>query len=94
MESKKDDKRLKHQIAGFLDIPTDVMLDLPKITLIGNLQLYIENHRGIIEYRPEDIRIAVSTGELEVIGRDLVIRNISSEEIYLDGVIEDLKFNQ
>jgi sporulation protein YqfC len=70
------------------------MLDLPKITLIGNLQLYIENHRGIIEYRPEDIRISVSTGELEVIGRELVIRNISREEIYLDGVIQALRFNQ
>jgi sporulation protein YqfC len=84
MESKKDDKKLQHQIAGFLEIPTDVMLDLPKITLIGNLQLYIENHRGIIEYRPEDIRISVSTGELEV----------SREEIYLDGVIQALRFNQ
>lgn len=94
MESKKQNKKLQHNIAGLFEIPNDVMFDLPKITLIGNVQLYIENHRGIIEYRPEAIRISVNTGEIEVIGKELVIRTISSEEIHLDGLIQAVKYNQ
>lgn len=94
MESKKHKKMLQDNIAGLFEIPTDVMFDLPKITLIGNVQLYIENHRGIIEYRPEAIRISVNTGEVEVIGKELIIRTISSEEIYLDGLIQAVKYNQ
>lgn len=94
MESKKQNKKLQHNIAGLFEIPTDVMFDLPKITLIGNVQLYIENHKGIIEYRPEAIRISVNTGEVEVIGKELVIRTISSEEIHLDGLIQAVKYNQ
>ena len=32
-------------------------MDLPRITLIGNLQLFVENHKGIIEYSDSRIRI-------------------------------------
>ncbi|MDX9870809.1 MAG: sporulation protein YqfC [Clostridia bacterium] len=93
MVSPQDHKKLQH-IAGFLEIPSDILYDLPKITLIGNLQLYIENHRGIIAYAPEAIRIAASTGEVEILGRELIIRSISREEIYLDGQINGIRYHQ
>lgn len=93
MGGPKEHKRLE-QIAGFLEIPSDILYDLPKITVIGNLQLYIENHRGVIAYNPESIRIAVSAGEVEILGRELVIRNITREEIHLDGLISGLRYHQ
>lgn len=93
MDRKKQHKKLQ-ALAGMFEIPTDVMFDLPKITLLGNVQLYIENHRGIIEYRPEAIRISVNTGEVEVIGKELVIRAITSEEIHLDGLIQAVNYNR
>jgi len=40
-------KHIKKQTANFLEILNDVMLDLPRIVLVGNLQVFIENHRGI-----------------------------------------------
>ena len=43
-------KNVKQKFSNYLDIPKDVILDLPKITVIGDIQLYVENHRGIIEY--------------------------------------------
>ncbi len=30
-------KRIKRQVADFLEIPSDVMLNLPKIVLVGNV---------------------------------------------------------
>lgn len=85
---------LEHKLAHLLDIPNDVVFDLPKITLIGNIQLYIENHKGIIEYLPSVIRIAVNTGEVEVTGEELTVRNINREEIHLDGLILSIRFNR
>lgn len=93
MDRKQQDKKLQ-QIAHMFEIPTDVIFDLPKITILGNVQLYIENHRGIIEYRPEAIRISVNTGEVEIIGNGMVIRTITSEEIHLDGMIQAVKYNR
>ena len=35
-------------IAEKFDLPKDVVLNLPKITIIGNNEIIIENHKGII----------------------------------------------
>lgn len=79
-------------LSGYLDLPRDVVLDLPKITLIGDTQLYIENHKGVIEYNGEKIKLNVSIGQLEIVGEGLVIRAINSDEIYLDGSIKTINF--
>ncbi|WP_028549227.1 sporulation protein YqfC [Paenibacillus sp. UNC451MF] len=78
--------------AKLLDLPQDVVLDLPRMTLIGNMQLYIENHRGVLHFSNELMRLALNKGSLEVRGKQLVIRAILSEEVFIEGVIEDVKF--
>jgi len=82
------------KITGFLELPKEIVYNLPKVTLIGNLQVLIENHRGIIEYSTGKIRISVNAGEIEVNGRDLAICNISRDEICLDGDISELKYHR
>ena len=77
-----------------LDIPKDVLLDLPKITMIGDIQVYIENHKGIIEYTSNLVRISTALGQLVLTGEGLVLRNIGLEEIYLDGRIMEIKFER
>ncbi|MBZ4653761.1 MAG: sporulation protein YqfC [Bacillota bacterium] len=94
MNLNQHSKNVQQKIAHYLDIPKEIILDLPKITLIGDIQLYIENHRGIIEYTSEKIRIAIAIGELEIGGEKLVIRNITREEMYLDGHIKSVQFNR
>ncbi|GAA4858287.1 sporulation protein YqfC [Paenibacillus vulneris] len=78
--------------AKLLDLPQDVVLDLPRMTLIGNMQLYIENHRGVLHFSNELMRLALNKGSLEVRGKQLVIRAILTEEVFIEGVIEDVKF--
>ncbi|NLT95800.1 MAG: sporulation protein YqfC [Clostridia bacterium] len=84
--------KLKNKFSSVLDIPKDVILDLPKITVIGDIQIYIENHRGIIEYSRELVRLSTSLGQLIIKGEDLILRNISIEEIYIDGKIKEVGF--
>jgi len=90
----KQSREMQQKLGKALDIPNDIILDLPKITLIGNVQLYIENHRGIIEYSPETIRIAVGIGELEISGSTLMIRTISKDDLHLDGEVEAIRFRR
>lgn len=89
-------RRLKRKLnkiaAQLLDLPQDVALDLPRVTLIGDVQLYIENHRGIIHFSSDTLRLALPKGKVEVSGRELVIRAILPEEIFIEGVIEGLKY--
>ncbi|PZE22699.1 sporulation protein YqfC [Paenibacillus xerothermodurans] len=78
--------------AKMLDLPQDVVTDLPRMTLIGNVQLYIENHRGVLHFSSERLLLALSKGKLEVVGKQLVIRAILTEEVFIEGVIAEVKF--
>ncbi|HHY46769.1 MAG TPA: sporulation protein YqfC [Firmicutes bacterium] len=79
-------------LARALDIPVDVVLDLPRLVLLGNLQVLIENHRGIIEYTGERIRVSLPSGELRVEGSGLVLRRISLDEMLIEGEIGSIAF--
>ncbi|RKD34733.1 sporulation protein YqfC [Thermohalobacter berrensis] len=90
--SKKVEE-VKESLSEMLELPKDIVLDLPKITMIGNLQIYIENHKGIIEYNKQRIRINTNNGLLRIIGKNLSIRTIVTEEIIIAGEIESVEFD-
>lgn len=85
-----DKKKHLESLSNYLELPKDLLLNLPRITLVGDIQLHIENHRGIIEYTKERIRISISMGELVIVGEGLVLRNIFPDEIAVEGKIKAL----
>lgn len=90
MSFKDFQRKFKKQFSDFFEIPSDVMLDLPKIVLVGHLQVFIENHRGIVEYTSEKVRIMVGDGEVGIVGQNLMLRNIKTDEICVEGQIKGL----
>lgn len=86
-------KRLSRLTAKLLDLPQDVVFDLPRFTMIGNRQLYIENHRGILHFNSDLLKLGLSQGKVEVHGKELVIRAILPEEIFIEGVISDIRYS-
>ncbi|NOV03483.1 sporulation protein YqfC [Paenibacillus planticolens] len=78
--------------AKILDLPQDVVQDLPRITMIGNVQLYVENHRGVLHFSSENLKLELTKGTLEVFGKNLVIRAILSEEVFIEGLIDNVKY--
>jgi sporulation protein YqfC len=91
LEDRK--KRVQQGFANALDIPEDTLLNLPKITVTGNSRVLIENHRGVIEYTSNKLRIGVCFGEIEITGRDFFLKNILTDELSLQGQIESILFN-
>ncbi len=85
-------RKLHKWTANLLDLPQDVTFDLPRLTMIGNVQLYIENHRGVLHFAPDLLKLKLAKGELEVRGSDLVIRAILPEEVFIEGRISDVKY--
>jgi sporulation protein YqfC len=83
-------KKVMDSLSDLLELPKEVMLNIPKITMVGNIQLYIENHRGIIEYSPDRIRINSTVGVLRVKGKAMKIREIKVEELLITGNIESM----
>jgi sporulation protein YqfC len=79
-------------LAGLLEIPQDIVLDMPRITMLGNKQLLVENHKGIIEYTPSLVRINLNQGELTIDGSNLVLGNLQTEQILVEGIIAGVKY--
>jgi sporulation protein YqfC len=65
---------------------------LPKITVIGREELYIENHRGVIEYSLTRLRVNLSRGFLEIEGDDLEIKALMADEMKITGKIISFKY--
>jgi sporulation protein YqfC len=85
-------KKLNEWTSQVIDLPPDVTLDLPRLTLIGNRRLSIENHRGLMHFSSELMKLAISNGHLELQGKELMIRTITLEEISVEGLIYELKY--
>jgi sporulation protein YqfC len=75
-----------------LELPKDLVLDLPRVTLIGNVQITLENHRGVILYTDSNVRVAVARGEIVIAGEKLVLRSILHDEIIVDGTINSVSY--
>lgn len=86
----REERGLEYFLAHFLELPKELVMGLPRITMLGDIQMIVENHRGIIEYTAERVRIGTSIGELQVTGSGLTLRAIYPEEISVDGKIRGI----
>lgn len=91
MMGKKKQPLMRRMMADVLEIPQDLALDLPRITLVGNLNLNVENHKGIISYSANEVRLRVSDGYLIATGRGFALRSISRTDVFLEGEIMALR---
>ncbi len=85
-------KKIRETISDVFDLPKDIIMDISKVTMIGTSQVAIENHKGIIEYSEEQIRVNSGNGIIKVSGSNLNIKTILQEEIVIEGEINGVSF--
>ncbi|MFS0786278.1 sporulation protein YqfC [Shouchella sp. 1P09AA] len=86
--------RIKKWVTAQMQLPADVMMDLPRITMIGQLHIYIENHRGVLQFSTNELRLLLKEGQLLVTGDQFVLKTILPEELLLEGRIDKVTFIQ
>lgn len=90
----KGKQNVRAKIAEYMDLPREAVENLPSIKIIGSSQVEIENHRGIIEYKQEILKIKSTIGIIEVYGENLIIKEISSEDVIIDGVVSKVEIKK
>lgn len=85
-------KDLRQFVAKYLELPEDLLLDLPRLTLVGDLQLLIENHRGIRAFSTQRVILQTTRGALEVLGSKLHIGAIDRDAIVITGQIACVRY--
>ncbi|MEK5325083.1 sporulation protein YqfC [Aeribacillus sp. FSL M8-0254] len=89
---KKWHQRIKSILTEGLQIPADVMMDLPRVTMIGTLHIYIENHKGLLSFTDKEIRVLLQQGQMLIKGSDFVMKAILPEELLVEGKIEQVLY--
>lgn len=82
----------KNEILEKIDLPKDVMMDLPKITILGDSEITIENHKGIESFENECIKVKTNKGVVEIEGINFEILYIASETIVLSGKFKSVNY--
>lgn len=83
---------IKKNIIRAFELPKEIILNLPVISLTGNEEFEIENYKGIIEYTEEKVRISVNGGTLRLEGKSLLLKQITSENILIAGKISKIEW--
>ncbi|MNJ36183.1 sporulation protein YqfC [Paenibacillus fonticola] len=85
-------RKIRNWAVEALDLPGDLVFDLPRLTMIGNKQLLVENHQGVLHFSPEELQLELKQGILKVEGTELAIRTIMPEEVIIEGRISGIKY--
>lgn len=88
---RKSVNRLKKSAVQAFELPEDVMLHMPVMHLTGAQKLHVENHRGLIEYTTERLRIRTTMGEVVVTGKDMLVKEIGKDDILVLGTVQNVE---
>jgi sporulation protein YqfC len=94
MEKSAKKYRFGAKVAEFFELPSEVVLDLPRLVLTGKQQLLVENHRGLRAYSCSEICLQTSLGELRVSGEALAIKLITQDQVNIDGRIGKVEWGK
>lgn len=83
---------LRRKVAAMLELPEETMLDVARISLVGDMDLLVENHRGLVFYSPEQVVLDVPQGRVAVAGAELSIGYLSPDQVTILGRIRSVRY--
>lgn len=83
-------KNKENRLSKFLEMPKEVISNVPKITMLGFEEMIIENHKGILEYEEFYIRINTFIGIININGFNLRLNQLTDEAVSVTGKIESM----
>ena len=87
MGTKRKREGILEKTAEVFDLPGDLVAGLPRVELVGNRELRMENHRGILDYGSGEIHISGGRLAVRVLGEDLELRAMNGTELLITGHI-------
>ena len=72
------------KISNKLELPSEIIFNLPIIKIIGKEIITVQNYKQIIQYLETSVRLK----EVIIEGENLIITKIDKEQIEIKGVIK------
>lgn len=81
-----------HSVIDTLELPKDLLMGLPIISMEGNRSMCIMNHRGLVCYKNDKIIVATRSGSIQITGRELNIPKFTGDVVEIRGYLEGIVF--
>ena len=75
---------LLERTAQLLDLPADALAGVPRLELVGDGELRVENHKGILAYGDQEIQVS---------GGGLELRAMTGLELLITGRIDSIQLH-
>ena len=90
-EKRQKRPRLLEKAAEAFDLPADVIAGVPRLELVGDRELRMENHRGILAYGTQEIHISGGIFSVKICGDGLELRVMNALELLITGQIGSIQ---
>ena len=88
---KRNRTPLREKVTEAIELPKEVALSMPKITVLAEKEANIENYKGIIALGREEIRLYTAAGIVCLYGENLDVSAITDEDISIIGSIRKIE---
>lgn len=87
-------RRFSEFAADSLRLPKDVLMDMPKISIGGDKEIFIENHKGLSLYSESQLNIKMNDGIICIFGEKLRIIVMEEDRMVINGEILRIEFEK
>ena len=91
MERRGRREGLLEKTAQALDLPADILAGLPRVELVGDREVRMENHRGILSYGDDEIHVSAGGFVIKIVGEELKLRAMTGLELLVTGRIRGVE---
>ena len=90
MERKES---LLERASQALELPGDALGGMPRIELLGDRELRMEAHKGILAYGDEEIQVSGGVFLIQIRGSGLELRAMTGLELLITGRIDSIQLH-
>ena len=84
-------EKLFDKVALAVDLPAEPAPGQPLVEIFGQNRVIVENHKGVICYENEIIRVRVCFGQIEIKGRELQLMKMCKPQLVICGRIDSVQ---
>ncbi|MBR4098529.1 MAG: sporulation protein [Clostridium sp.] len=90
MDQKPRRPGLLERVSSALELPADLLAGLPRVELIGDRELRMENHKGILAYGTEEVHVSGGPFVVKIMGEGPELRAMTGMELLVTGRIRSV----
>ena len=87
-------RRFSEFLDDIMNVPKDAVMDLPRVSICGDKEIYVENHKGLSEYTDTDIRFKMRDGLVHITGSGLRIIVMKYDSMVINGTFIRVEYEK